>query len=291
VEDGRRVAVVTCSTAVGRDEDEPLLLDALAEAGVAAHVAAWDDPEVPWSHYDAVVLRSTWNYPQHHEAFDRWLGTASGSTVVLNPVDVVRWNMSKTYLLDLVAAGVPVVPTVVAEVGQRATVPDDWADVVVKPAIGAGAQGTSRHRGATSGPADDVAAIHATGRAALLQPYVEGIDAVGETCVVFVGGRFSHAFRKHALLRDTAAQAGELFAEEVIEPMTATAQERAVADAALAAVPFDAARLLYARVDLFPTPAGPVVNEVELIEPSLFLVRSGPAAAGALAGHIAARLR
>jgi glutathione synthase/RimK-type ligase-like ATP-grasp enzyme len=203
-------------------------------------------------------------------------------------VDVVRWNMSKTYLLELAAAGVPVVPTVVTGPGEVPSVPAGWDDVVVKPAIGAGAQGTSRHGGTASRVADEVAAIHATGRPALLQPYVSGIDAVGETCVVFVGGRFSHAVRKHALLRDTTAQTGQLFAEEVIDPMTATAQERAVADAALAALPFDVARSGYARVDLFPTPEGPVVNEVELIEPSLFLMHGGPGAAEALAAHVVA---
>lgn len=288
---GRRVAVVTCLSAVGRDEDEPLLLEALTAADLHPDVAAWDDPDVAWSSYDALVLRSTWNYPEQHRAFADWLTAVDGVSLVLNPVDVVRWNMSKTYLRELAAAGVPVVPTVVADIGAEPVVPEDWDDVVVKPAIGAGAQGTSRHPRTAPQVTDVVRAIHASDRPALLQPYVAGIDAVGETCLVFVGGEFSHAFRKHALLRDTSAQSGGLFAEEVIEAMTATGQERAVADAALAALPFDAARLLYARVDLFPTPEGPVVNEVELIEPSLFLVRSGPAAAGAMAEHVAARLR
>ncbi len=286
---GGRVAVVSCSSAVGRDEDEPLLLEALVAAGLQPDVEAWDDPAVDWSGFDALVLRSTWNYPERHRAFADWLTSVEGVSLVLNPVDVVRWNMSKTYLRELAAAGVPVVPTLVADVGTEPAVPEEWDDVVVKPAIGAGAQGAARHPRTAPQVTEAVRAIHASGRPALLQPYVAGIDAVGETCLVFVGGEFSHAFRKHALLRDTSAQSGELFAEEVIEPMTATGQERAVADAALGALPFDSAGLLYARVDLFPAAAGPVVNEVELIEPSLWL-RTGPHAAPAFAAALGARL-
>ncbi len=54
--------------------------------------------------------------------------------------------------------------------------------------------------------------------------------------------------------------------------------ERQLADKTLAAIPFDKP-LLYARVDIIQDQSGnPALLELELTEPSLFLVRAGGAA-------------
>ena len=62
------------------------------------------------------------------------------------------------------------------------------------------------------------------------------------------------------------------------------ADDLAIAEAALAPL---AAQLLYARVDLARDAAGhPLVMEVELIEPSLFLAHGGAAASARLIAGI-----
>src|SRR5215213_5753384 len=110
----RRVALATCRELPTLDADDARLLGLLALHGLAAAPAVWDDPAVDWSGFDLIVLRSTWDYPKRPAAFLAWVDRLPR---VLNPAPVVRWNADKRYLLDLAAAGVPVIPTTV--VGPR----------------------------------------------------------------------------------------------------------------------------------------------------------------------------
>ncbi len=120
----------------------------------------------------------------------------------------------------------------------------------------------------------------------MVQPYLEGIDAAGEAALIWLGGAFSHAVTKSALLRPGQEPGSTLYLEETIAARDPSAAELTVGEQALAALPFDAAALAYARVDLLPAADGPVVLEVELTEPSLFLGYE-PAAPGRLAAAIA----
>ena len=287
------VIIASCAAADGRDEDEPLLRTALAAAGIGASVADWADPAVDWAAADAVVVRSTWDYAPRRAEFLAWARRVEAATLLLNPADVLAWNTDKRYLAELEAAGVPVVPTAWAEDGAALEdALDRWdSDVVVKPAVSAGARDTARF-----GPEDrrDAAALGAavlaSGRAVMVQPYLDRLDAEGETGLVYLDGVLSHAFRKGALLAGAPLGPG-LYAEEEIAPRTATADERALGDAVLAVAEQRLRRVpLYARVDLVPGADGaPVLMELELTEPSLFLT-TDPAAAGRVAAAVAARL-
>ena len=122
----------------------------------------------------------------------------------------------------------------------------------------------------------------------MLQPYLARVDAQGETAVLYLGGGFSHAIRKGPLLRRGAGLVEGLFAPEDIRPREAEPAELAVAAAAFAAIPFETPA--YARIDLIRDDANaPVVLELELTEPSLFLARA-PGAAERLVGHLVKRL-
>jgi glutathione synthase/RimK-type ligase-like ATP-grasp enzyme len=275
----RRVALATCRELPALDPDDAVLPGLLARHGVVAAPAVWDDPAVDWSGFDLIVLRSTWDYTKKPAAFLAWVDRLPR---VLNPAPVVRWNADKRYLLDLAAAGVPVIPTTV--VGPRDAFVLPPGRFVVKPAVGAGSKDAA---GYETRQAEQAAAhvrrLHRAGMTALVQPYLDQIDADGEADLVFVGGSYSHAVRKGAMLGHRPRVEGPLFFAEDIRPHVATPGERAVAEQALLAVPGGADRLLYARVDLLPTAGGgAVVNEVELIEPSLFLMH-GPGSGERLA--------
>lgn len=272
------------------DASERCVIAPLAARGVEAVPAVWDDPAVDWSAFDLVVLRATWDYAERHTEFLEWVQQVAAVTPLANPPAVVEWNADKTYLADLAAAGVPVVPTMFLRPGDEVVLPDA-AEVVVKPAVSAGSRRTARY----SLPAQrdaavaHVAALHAEGRTVMAQPYLASVDERGETALLFVAGRLSHAIRKGPLLTPGGVMTTGLFAEEEISPRTPSTAEREVADAVLAAVPV-AGDLLYARVDLLDDSGEPVLLELELIEPSLFLDHAGPEAAERLAAAIVARL-
>ena len=125
----------------------------------------------------------------------------------------------------------------------------------------------------------------------MVQPYLAGIDTAGESMLVHLGDGYSHAFRKEAILRPgESAETDALFRPEEVSAREPTDAERAVTEAALAAVPGGPDRLLYARVDLLPDESGdPVVIELELTEPSLWL-SSAPGSADRFAAAIRAAL-
>lgn len=284
----RSVLLATCAAYPSGDEDAAALRSALRCSNIDARWAVWDDPTVTWT--CLTVLRSTWDYPQRRADFLRWTGTVPR---LCNPADVVQWNSDKLYLRDLDRAGVPITPTVVAPVGTSPTFPADQ-EFVVKPSVGAGSRGAGRFGPEASAAAvDHVAALHAAGRTALVQPYLGDVETAGETALIYLDGRFSHAVRKGPMLPGgTAHELAEtrgLFVEENISARTPSAAELAAGGQAIAALGARfRAPLLYARVDLLPGPSGPVVVELELVEPSLFLSYS-PGAVDRFAAVIAAR--
>jgi hypothetical protein len=265
-----RIAWVTSTTAAGTDPDLSLLLAASERAGVDAAVEVWDDPAVDWIAYDAVVVRSCWDYTTRAVEF---LGWAASVPHLHNPVDVLRWNTDKTYLRDLAAAGVPVIETlwdVTDPTDLGSTGVGDQAEWVVKPTVSAGSRDTARW----TDPADVVAhsmELQEAGRVSMTQPYVSSVDDEGETALLFIGGSFSHAIRKGPLLLPGEGVQQDRDSREDITARDATDDQRSVAQAALDAVPFSV-DLLYARVDLVTGDDGaPQVIELELTEPSLFL--------------------
>jgi hypothetical protein len=284
------VALVTAAVARDLDDDLPPLAGALGRRGIAHEVVYWHDRAADWARFDLAVVRSVWDYVRRREEFLAWAGRAALEATLLNPPAILDWSSDKRYLDDLARAGVPVVPTAFAAPGEAMAWPDA-PEVVVKPAVSAGSIDTERYPAARRGDAAaHVARLHAAGRTAMAQPYMAAVDGAGETAVVHLGGALSHAVRKGAMLVPGREVVGDLFLKEDIAPAVPTADEVAVAEAALAAVPGGAADLLYARVDLVPGPLGePLVIELELLEPSLFLAFV-PGAADRLAAAMAARL-
>lgn len=293
-----RVALVTAAEYRHLDEDLDPLAAALAARGVAVTIADWHDERVAWADVDLAVLRSPWDYTWQLDAFLAWADGVAVATVLANPLDVVRWNTDKRYLVQLAAAGVPVVPTDVLEPGDPVALawPDEGAELVVKPVVSAGARDTERFAPEQAAAAEAHArSLLAAGRAVLVQPYLAGVDHHGETAVVYVGDAYSHGLRKGAILVPGVEFVEGLYREESMDGREPSAAEREVAESVLDAVAAclpgrSRADLLYARVDLVPGPDGaPVLLELEVTEPSLFHGYA-PGSADRFAAAIAARL-
>ena len=264
------LAWVTTRAARGLDEDEPIALAALQRTGVVVDVVDWDDPNVNWSRFDRVVLRSAWDYPERLPEFLSWLDMVDAVSDLVNPPAIVRWSLDKQYLAAIANAGLPITPTRFESPGSVATFPA--GDFVIKPAIGAGSRdaasyGADQHNAAEA----HVARLHASGRVVLVQPFLESIAIEGEWPMIFFDGRFSHAANKRVTLPH-AGVSESLFAAETNAAHVATAEQIDVAQRVMDLVSGQLGTPTYGRVDLVRDDAGGFcVLEVELNEPSLFL--------------------
>ena len=219
---------------------------------------------------DLVIPRATWDYTERLDEFLDWTRRVRN---LVNAPAVVAWNTDKRYLADLAAAGVPTVPSTFFAPGEAPRF--SGGEVVVKPAIGAGSVGAQRFTDADLARKHALA-LQADGHTALVQPYDPRI-ANGETALVFLGGRQSHAFNKGPLLPPpgelAALDESGTYAEESLRPADPDFELWDVGHAALAAAAarlrIDVAELLYARVDVIGGPDDPRLLELELVEPSL----------------------
>ncbi|MEU3777032.1 hypothetical protein AB0F11_28280 [Streptomyces sp. NPDC032472] len=275
--DTARVALATSAEGLAWDTDLPGMLEALRARGLDAVAAPWDDGGFDWSRYDAVVVRSTWGYARQRAAYLAWADAVGAVTRLDNPAAVLRWNTDKSYLRHLAGRRVPVVATRFIAPGEEVVLPER-GQFVVKPAVSAGAYDTARYAEEHHGPAaGHVAALHAAGATAMVQPYLARIDE-GERALVFLGGVFSHAVRKGPVLTEVGVIDNDRAPHPDLVPHRPTATELALAGAALAAVPDGGRPLLYARVDVATGDDGePVVMELELVEPNLFMGHGGDA--------------
>lgn len=269
------VALVTCQNPPEADPDEVLLRAAVEARGVEARVVPWDAPPAPEAH-GLWVLRSTWDYHHRLDDFLAFCARVSARSRLLNPLHVVRWNARKTYLRELKERGVPIVRTAFLPRGgggetlRSICALYGWDDVVVKPALSAGSFATRRFRGAAEREAGEAFLRELVQSCeVMVQGYVADVEGRGERSLVFIDGELTHAVRKSPRLSGQEEHVGE--AVEIAP------EERALAEIALR--PFRE-RLLYGRVDVVRDEAGtPMVMELELIEPSLFLAQHPPALA------------
>ena len=92
------------------------------------------------------MLRSPWDYVERLDEFLAWAEHVATVSALWNPIALIRWNTHKAYLLELAAAGAPVVPTVLLLQGSAAALDgiadaQGWNSVVVKPAVAVGGHG------------------------------------------------------------------------------------------------------------------------------------------------------
>jgi glutathione synthase/RimK-type ligase-like ATP-grasp enzyme len=241
----------------------------------------WSDPAVPWEDFDLVVANGVWDYIHHPGEFVEWVESVARRTHLVNSPATLRWNMDKRYLADLSADGVPTVPTtwlIPPTNGTDVDLPP--GEFVVKPSISSGAHETARYRPEEHGVARaHIDRLLGAGKTVMLQPYQAAVDTLGETGLIFLGGRFSHAIAKSPLLRPGAGVQEDLYERQQIGPHEPSDTQLLTARSALATAERRTEATAYARVDLVPQADGaPAVLELELLEPALYMEHDPPAA-------------
>ena len=291
----RSIALVSGAEARQFDTDLSFIVRALGDRGVIAEIVDWDNAATDWSQFEAAIVRSPWDYHRRYPEFIAWLDTVSAATTLHNSAEIIRWNTNKEYLTELAEAKVDIIPTTFVRTAEDIVqISNDGMldrDIVVKPTVSAGSNDTERHEESPVKAAAHLGALLDAGKVAMVQPYQRFIDERGETGMVYFNGRFSHAFRKGAILATGENTKNGLFVEEEITARDASDEERYIGDDVMRFLAKKFGELpLYARVDVVRGSAGvPVLMELELAEPSFFLHTSRDSAERFAAAVLARR--
>jgi hypothetical protein len=244
-----RIVLAGCPRAVEGDGDDADLVAALRKRGLHARWLSWDDPQTHRA--DLVILRATWDYVDRLEEFLSW---TTSLPQLLNAPQVVAWNADKRYLRDLSRAGVPVLSSQFFAPGDTVRLPA--GDVVVQPTAGAGSEGAHRFTDPAAAR-EHAVALQTDGRTVLVQPYLARAEA-GETALVFLGGRQSHAFTTGPI-RPALADPDFALWDVGYAALAAAADHLGIA----------ASEFLYARADVIGGPDDCLLVDLALVEPAL----------------------
>lgn len=252
-----------------------LLIQPFSQHGVHVDVISWHATDIDWSQYDAVIVRSTWDYQEHANAFiDKLIEITKHDTVLINPLSLMQWNISKRYLQILQTQGITIIPSVFFDSVAISDIYAQFAyfdtqEIIIKPLISANSDNTFRldHTNlmAQAGPVSNIFST----TPCVIQPFLDSVINEGEYSLFYFNGEYSHTIRKVPKSGDFRVQ--EEHGGELITVIPDELQLSAAAKV-LAALP---EKSLYARVDLIRNPRAQKEDiwqlmEVELIEPSLY---------------------
>jgi glutathione synthase/RimK-type ligase-like ATP-grasp enzyme len=266
-----------------------LLKDALERLGLSVNRTYWDDPNYDWGQTRAVVFRTIWDYFERFDEFWPWLQRIQNQTQLINPMELLEWNIDKAYLFDLAQRGIPVVPSVLVKKGETRSLSamaaqNNWTDLVVKPTIAGGGYLTYKYGADELDQRQTQFDALVQDRDMLVQGYIPSITTRGEASLMVFGGVFTHSILKRAKTGDFRVQ--DDFGGSV-HPYEHTPDDVALAQKVMAqcsGVP------AYGRVDIVWNEHNqPMVSELEIIEPELW-VRNAPWSADYFAKAIANKL-
>ncbi len=273
-----RIALATSADHPEGLGGEALLVKALLTRDARPEWVVWNDPAVDWTEYALIVLRCTWDYPDHVDDFRAWVQSPAVATRLVNTPTLVLGNLHKGYLADL---GELAVPTVVVPAGMTLDLTRmRWPSSVVKPAVGVGGVGAVREAGQADLDALTLAATDPVD--AVVQPYLWDVEHRGEISVISIGRVMTHAVQKLPAAGEFRIHDHWGGTAELVEP------EPAVVELAHSTLDTLRSTPLYSRVDVLFDRDGPRVVELELVEPYLYL-EMAPEAAERLAGEIVHR--
>ncbi len=265
--------------------EDQLVQDALKKRGLRVERCSWDDPRVDWSDTDYILFRSTWDYFDRFPEFFAWLEKTKTKTNMLNPYEVIRWNLDKHYLEELSAAGIHVPPTLFIESGNRETLTawveqTAWKEVILKPVVSGAARHTYRFLHGESGLHEDLFYKLIAEESMMIQEFQDKVLEKGEVAFMLFDGHFTHAIIKKAKEGDFRVQDDFGGTVQHYDP---DKTEIRFAEEVVARCGYDP---VYARVDaLWDNKGRMAVSELELIEPELWF-RFYPEAADKLAEAI-----
>ncbi len=266
----KKVVLLTMDNVGSFEIYDALLHAPLAKLGWQAIDLSWRAEDVDWNDYDAVIIRSPWDYQEHCDEFLKVLEKIEKSNALLaNNIDLVKWNINKHYLAELEKKQVQLVPTLWGDSLSKQQLLGafshfDTQKIIIKPCISAGAFDTfSLSQEQAEQQVDKLLTLF-NQRDYMIQPFMQNIVDEGEYSIFFFNDQFSHCILKTPKANDFRVQ------EEYGGHLSTVNPEKSlieVSKQALNAIPYQA---LYARLDFVRNGDSFAIMEAELIEPSLY---------------------
>lgn len=273
------IAIASCFDLPDWEKDDRPFFTELESLDIQYQIVPWDS-DIDWNRFDACLLRTTWDYQERINEFMSWVNRVSTQTQLINPQPIIEWNSHKRYLKELQQAGIAIAPSEWLLQGEEYDIAQlmqqhGWQKGFIKPLIGANARECLPFDNDAAGIAQaqqHVDRLTAT-EDLVLQPYLTNVESFGETSGIFFGGKYSHGTRKVPVQGDFRVQ-DDYGASDFVYHLSD--EELELAHKAIAFVTEKFSLPLYARVDFLHHKDGAAyVNEVELIEPSLFFRHGG----------------
>jgi glutathione synthase/RimK-type ligase-like ATP-grasp enzyme len=263
----KTIGFATCAQYPDLTHDDRVLAVALEKRGALVMPVLWMEAEPESLHCDLLLVRSVWDYHLEPQRFMRWIDGVAAKIPVINPPEMIRWNMDKKYLGEVEAAGFTVPRTIFLAQGADVDLGSvmrlgGLKEAVVKPAISASAYETRRIEEPTPSDSEWLNGLMKN-RSMMVQEFIPEIQSDGEWSLIFAGMEFTHAVRK-------APKAGDFRVQEEHGGLHQ-----------LGAPPANALRMakkilqrfapeaVYCRVDIVMRKDRAILMELELIEPLL----------------------
>lgn len=265
-----KIALLTCDRFPDLYDTDQKLIPLLNSFGYHVKAEIWDNPAVDWCQYDVLIFRNTWDYYLKIDAFNVWLDFINEAGIrSFNPVSVIQWNKHKFYLREFQSIGIPVIPSIFVtsteDLDIAKILPEDWQQVIIKPAVSAGSHLTTLFDAKEAATVSENYRNTANKQDLILQKFIPQIQSAGEISLLYFDKKFSHAVRKTPKAGDFRIQSmfgGKYEAYLPSDSLLSVAQK---------IVDFIGDDLLYARVDGILIDGVFHLMELELIEPDLYL--------------------
>lgn len=272
----KKIALATCTELPTLNAGDRSYQKALEELGLTAEPVVWDDASLDWTIYDAVVIRSTWDYVTKLGAYKNWLMHLDQLKVeVLNPSHMVLWNIDKRYLLELESKGIHIVPTDIIDKSPQPSELEELSKrisadaVIIKPSVSATAYQTYKVPVTDLHLYQDEVNEILERCCVLIQPYLKEVELKGEYSFIFFNGTFYYSLIKRPKLGDFRVQYEHGGNENMIDTYLPMYEQAKKVIDALPTTP------LYARIDMIEVDGQMLLMEAELIEPDLFIDKAG----------------
>jgi glutathione synthase/RimK-type ligase-like ATP-grasp enzyme len=243
-------------------------------------VKSFLDSSVDWTKCGIINLKTAYGYYRHKNEFIAWLRHLSNITAtVYNPIDLVLWNLDKSYLKELEAHNISILPTIIVNQHEALNLPSlqsntNWHKLVIKPTISAGGNDIFLYdptqENSLEAAEEHIKKIQQSSNV-LIQKYMPSIGINGEYSAIFIGGEYSYLIHKKPTDNFIASYSKGIEATAIYDESLINFAKNIFTN-----MP-KLAKTLYARVDMVIDNNTIYLMELELIEPRLFFDKVNPA--------------